>query len=534
MSVSKTLANNTLFNALGRSWDALLGLILTAYIVYRLGADGYGLWSVVAPFIGYAALFDIGLGGGYSKFIAEHAAHKDYKKMSEVVSTGLFFYLVFGLCFLAITWALISLLLPWALGTGIFDSGDLARDGIVEDIVFLLHWGVAIFVLSNCLAPFNSIQAGLQRMGVTNAISGICVVIKCVATVYFLETGFGVRGLMYSNIIVTMIFGLMTIGAAYRLCPQLRVRPANISRERFRSLFSFGWQTQVSRLANLVMFETDILVITLFLQDLKLVGLYRLGVEIVNKMRQVPVVLLTALMPAVSDLDAREQESQLTDLYYRVTKYLAIVTFPLAALIFGSADFIMNAWQGVEHDWGISVWVIRILVIGYVANILPGVGIAVVLGKGRPDVQMKSGLISMSANIALTLALVWGFGFWGIPIATALSMLISWAWFLSAIKTVLDVSTAQLVKNSVNGAFVASIPVVLFAYGGNVLSSNLAQRYELIPGLGLLALISMVLYLGGLRRTGILDEQDLNFFDHTLGLKRIPGYLAWSMPFRER
>jgi O-antigen/teichoic acid export membrane protein len=519
---------------MGRGWDAVLGLILTAYIVFRLGAEGYGLWSVVAPFIGYAALFDIGLGGGYSKFIAQHAAHDDHKKMSEVVSTGLFFYLLFGICFLAITWTLVGFLLPWALTTGMFESGDLAQDAVVEDITFLFKWGIAIFVLSNCLAPFNAIQTGLQRMGVTNAISAICVIIKCAATVYFLETGYGVRGLMYANIIVTLIFGAMTIGAAYRLCPQLKVNPNHISRERFRSLFTFGWQTQVSRLANLIMFETDILVITLFLQDFKLVGLYRLGVEIVNKMRQVPVILLSALMPAVSDLDARDQDEKVADLYYRVTKYLALVTFPLAALIFGSAEFIMNAWQGTQEDWGVSVWVIRILVIGYVTNILPGVGIAVVLGKGRPDVQMKSGLISMSANIALTLGLVWTIGFWGIPIATALSMFISWGWFLTAIKSVLNVSTGHLVRSSFNGAVVASIPVALIAYGGNVLSSNLGQRVELILGLVFLGMICALLYLGALRRTGVLDDQDLNFFDHTLGLKRLPGYLTWSMPFRGR
>ena len=268
---------------------------------------------------------------------------------------------------------------------------------------------------------------------------------------YFLESGAGVRGLMYANLFVTACFAVMTIVAAFRLCPTLNIGPGNISRDRFRSLFSFGWQTQVSRLANLVMFETDVLVITLFLQDLRLVGLYRLGVEIVNKMRQVPLVLLSAILPAVSDLDARAQRDAVTDLYYRATKYLAFVTVPLVAFVFGAADLIMAAWQGTDNDWTTTVWVIRILVIGYVTNILPGVGIAVVLGMGRPDVQMKSGLISMTANILLTIGLVWAIGFIGIPIATALSMIVSWAWFLSAMKRVLDVSTARLLTEAFQG-----------------------------------------------------------------------------------
>jgi O-antigen/teichoic acid export membrane protein len=61
MSIKQTIARNTMFNGLGRIWEAAVGLVLVAYIVNRLGAEGYGLWSVVAAFTGYAALFDVGV-----------------------------------------------------------------------------------------------------------------------------------------------------------------------------------------------------------------------------------------------------------------------------------------------------------------------------------------------------------------------------------------------------------------------------------------------------------------------------------------
>ena len=150
----------------------------------------------------------------------------------------------------------------------------------------------------------------------------------------------------------------------------------------FRRLFSFGWRTQVSRLANLVTFETDVLIITLVLRDLELAGLYRIGVELANKMRQVPVVLMSALVPAAAHLDARRDEDRLRALYLRGTRYVAAVTIPLAAFTAGGAGLLMTAWQGGAIGLGMSVLVLRIISVGYVANILPGPGVAVSLGMG--------------------------------------------------------------------------------------------------------------------------------------------------------
>jgi len=48
----------------------------------------------------------------------------------------------------------------------------------------------------------------------------------------------------------------------------------------------------------------------------------------------------------------------------------------------------------------------RILAVGYLANILPGAGVSISLGKGRPDVQMKAGIIAMTSNILLTILLI--------------------------------------------------------------------------------------------------------------------------------
>ena len=533
MSSKETIARNTVFNGLGRLWEAVVGLVLIAYIVTRLGAEGYGLWSVVAAFTGYAALFDVGFGSGYAKYVAEYAAKGERNKISGVVTSGLVFYLMFGLVFVGVLWPTTGFLMDGMAGVFGDSSGSWSNAAHRDDIKYLVQWSLVLFAVGNCVAPFTAIQAGLQRMGVTNAIGVFISFVKIAATVFYLENGFGVRGLLYAQAWVLGIFLICSIVAAFRLCPELRIGPRQVSRDMLNRLFQFGWRTQVSRLSNLVMFQTDILVIAFLLNDLRLAGLYQIGVELANKMRQVPAILWSALIPAASELDAREERDRLRELYVRATKYVALLVMPMAAFIGGAAGLLLPVWQGFDANWAISVGVLQWMVLGYVANIVPGAGVTVALGMGRPDVQMKAGLISLSVNIALTLVLVQTIGFWGVPIATVVSMYVSWFWFAGAMGSVIDVGFGTLWRDAIHGAVIAAIPVGLFALGGTYVSGSIGTRLEGGAGLFCIWLFCVLMYLSAIKRPSIFSSVDLDFMDHTLKLKYVPGYKKWSQALRD-
>ena len=115
MSVKRTIAYNTLFNAAGRIWEALAGIGLTAYTIDRVGRDGFGMWSLVALFTGYAALLDFGVSSAFAKYIAGFVAKEDRDGVNAVVSTGLYFYALLGVILLAIGWPCVDLLMTGAM-----------------------------------------------------------------------------------------------------------------------------------------------------------------------------------------------------------------------------------------------------------------------------------------------------------------------------------------------------------------------------------------------------------------------------------
>ncbi|MCL4218573.1 MAG: flippase, partial [Candidatus Hydrogenedentes bacterium] len=520
MPVSKTIARNTKFNAAGRFWEAVVGVALLAYVVRTLDQAGYGMWSLLGPFLGYVALLDLGIGSGYAKFIAQYRAREDAQRISEIVTTGLVAYSALGIVIIAAGWAFIDIAIDGVLRFQELRGASAPREWVVEDLRFLFRWGLVLMAVSGCVNVFSAIQTGLQRMGITNVVSFIMSLVKVAATVFFLEKGYGVRGLLYANAVVLSVFAPLSIAIGFFLLPTLRVTPGRFTRRAFRELFGFGWRTQISRLSNLITFETDMVIIGFFLGGVGAVGVYQAGVNLVNKVRQAPLVLLSALIPAASELDAQEDRERFAQLYLRSTKYVASIAVPLILISACLAGPLVRAMFGPGFET--SAWVMRILAPGYLANVLAGAGIALALGKGRPDLQMYAGIIAMAVNLALTILLYLSVGFYGVPAATSIAMIAASLWFAGVMRRETGVTAAMLIRETLFWPAIAIAPGMIVCVVADWRTGGLA---EWIPNAAVTVAVAAAaagIYLSVMRYVPFLDDFDRRFLDEHLWLRRLP------------
>ncbi len=528
MSVRETIARNTFFNTCGRVWEALIGVVLMVYIVKRLDWGGYGLWSLAAAFTGYISLLDFGVSSAFTKYIAERHARDDQRGVSEIVNSGLAFYLALGAVMLAIGWPLVEPMMALVTRLLVFlhprNAAAYENANTLAEARFLFRGALLLFVATNCIAPFTALQSGLQRMGVTNVVSFGASILKLGLTVYFLEAGFGIRGLIYANGAVLAAFAVVSVVVAYALHPPLRLRPRHVTRATLGRLMRFGWRTQVAKLANVLNFQTDRAIVGLVFSDLALVGLYRAGEELASKLRQAPALVVSALLPAASELDARKDQDRLARLYLLSTKYIAVVAVPLAIFSVAAADMLMHAMFANRENLAMAAWVLRILALGYAANLLPGPGVSIALGMGRADMPMYAGIISMLANLALTALLVYTAGFYGIPVATSLAFVLSALWFFRAMRRQVAVPLGQLCRMCLGWPVLAAMPGFLFCLGANAWMAESPLRGPNIAMLALTASIFGITYLLFLRWTPFLDAYDVGFLKDTLRLGRMPGF----------
>ncbi|MBT9151480.1 MAG: hypothetical protein DDT40_01675 [candidate division WS2 bacterium] len=353
-------------------------------------------------------------------------------------------------------------------------------------------------------------------MDITNKIAIALSIPMIIGTIFFLESGYGLPGLMVNSAIILVITSIINIIIAFKLLPELRFNPFLSTREMLKKLFEFGYKLQISRFAQLVSFQTDKLLITYFL-GIGLVVFYQLGSSILQKVRQIPLLLVSAFVPATSEIEARSGKDSLNELYLRGSKYLIFVSTPLLFFVIINAHLIMLAWMGEGYE--MAALVIQVLAVGYYANLVSGAASSVAIGVARTGFEMKYGIFMAILNLFLSIILIIKIGFIGAVIGTTISLTVASIFFMKMFHNYLGTPLSGFIQLLYKPMIACAIPalIILFLnydfWSPAVFSGRLAN-------LGLLAVNSIV--FGGIYIAFILLSKYLDEYDKGLIKNRFP------------
>src|SRR3954462_14117413 len=70
--------------------------VLTPFTIHTLGNDGYGTWTLITAMTGYMTLLALGVPMACVRYLAEHVAEHDSRKMNEAIGSCMGLYLMIG------------------------------------------------------------------------------------------------------------------------------------------------------------------------------------------------------------------------------------------------------------------------------------------------------------------------------------------------------------------------------------------------------------------------------------------------------
>jgi O-antigen/teichoic acid export membrane protein len=408
---SKKLATNTFFNVLGRSWTFLVTLLLTPYVLKHLDKSEFGIWVLLSVFTTSFNLLDLGLGSSFVKYISEYYTYEEYDRINQVLFSGLVFYGFLGLLLTSVGLAIENPLFAWFNITNASDA-------------FLLV--LIAGSIQNIAQMFLSVFRGIQRMDQSNAIEIKMSIVSVVGTVIFLESGFGMYGLALNTLICSMLATGFTWWTIRQAIPKVRLG-WHFNGLLLKEMFSYGAKIQVSRFGNLVYLQADKLIVSSYL-GIAAVSFYEIGSRLTSFMRAVPLVMISALIPATSELGARNDRERLQRTYYLASKYVCMLTVAMVAFLILEARSVVHLWVGPSFES--SVILIQILAIGYGVNVMGGVASQTGAGVGRPEFDMKSTVLLAVLNPILSLLLVRKFGAPGAAAGTTIALVLAATYLL--------------------------------------------------------------------------------------------------------
>jgi O-antigen/teichoic acid export membrane protein len=414
--VTRKVLRNAAFIFFGRLWFVSLSILLTPYLLSRLGSGAYGIWVLVDSLARTAGLMDMGFSTSFVKHVAEHDARGDREGVSGVLTTGVAFYAAVAFPMLALALFGVDVILP------LFS----VPEELQQTTRLVLRTAITASIFGNLMGVYHSVINGLQKMHVSNAIMVLMSVGYAVGCVVVLESGFGLVGLAV-NQLLTQIVG---VAASHRVArwiyPGLAFRPSSI-KKHWSSLFRYGLNVHISNVASLINAHFDKLLVNRFI-DAPHVAFYDVGSRPPATARSFAMVLLSSLTPATSELEVRSGKEALYELYTSTSRYVAVIAIPLFFGIAVTASPLIGAWLGSGYES--SVVVMQLLCLGFLFYSLAGPVTPFVQGMGKPQYLRNAEMVSLALNVVLSLAFIVQYGFYGAPAGTAIAICLSSVYYL--------------------------------------------------------------------------------------------------------
>lgn len=387
---TRVLKRSVAWHAVGTMVPLAASVLAVPFLIRGLGHDRFGLLTIVWALVGYASLFDLGLGRALTLVVAERLGQRDGADINPLVWTALWLLLVLGILGAVILWAAAPFLVAW-----IRTPPDLAAEAITAFRVLAFSLPL-VFVTSG----LTGVLMALQRFDVITTIRvplSLLTTLGPVMTLLVSPSLVWISYLMLSARAVSMAVFAWQLGAQRRDL----VNPAWPRRGLSRWLVGHGGWMTVSNVVGPLLSYLDRFLVGSVLGTAA-VAWYVTPYEVVTKLVFIPGILLGVLFPALATAYVSDP-LRAASLYKDAAVVLRHALLPVCLVFLLFADELLSIWISPGFA-GKSSLVARWLAVGVWINVLAHTPLAFLQGAGRADLVAKVHLSELVPYLAI---LVW-------------------------------------------------------------------------------------------------------------------------------
>jgi O-antigen/teichoic acid export membrane protein len=414
-----TVARNVSTRYLAILFETVIGLVMLPFNLDHLGAAQYGLWVLVGSVTLHFSVLDLGYGGSLVKFVAQYRAHKDARALNEIASTMFFVLLGFGAAAYAV-----AAIVAFNLGI-IFPK--ISPDQVQLGKWLLLIIGIHV-ALSFPFGIYGGITSGFQRYDANNVVAIAASVGVAVVNVALLLAGYGLLTLVAATTAVRVAAFFVYRLNAYRVYPELRIRPSLYRRERLREVTGFSVYSAVIDWANKLNYQVDELVVGVVMGSAA-VAVWAVAERIISGTQRLTNQLNGVLFPVIVDSDASDDRARLQQILLLGTRLSLATVLPIAVALICLADPLVRSWTSDEMAGAVAV--LQILAVAVVIRVGNATGSTLLKGAGQHRMVAFSNLGAGVVNIALSVLLVRWFGLVGVAVGTLVPVAFAAAFILN-------------------------------------------------------------------------------------------------------
>jgi O-antigen/teichoic acid export membrane protein len=366
---------NAAINLVGRALPMLVALLAIPIIIRGLGLEEYGILSLVLVVVTYFSLFDFGLGGATTKFVAAALGKGEQARLPSLIWTSIVLISLLGM----LAGLLMALGTPLLVGHFLNISPGLR--GKARSAFYIMSVALPFMLTGSAFQGTLEAKQRYDLVNVVNIPSGTINYVLSACAAYF-----------HSGLVpVVCLLAIVRMGTctaffllALREHPTLK-HSFVVSLAGSRPVLVFGGWLALSNLSWPILLYMDRFAIGALLSA-AILPFYSAPSDLATRLWVLPSSW-ESLYPAYSAVGEERQE-ELASLCARGFKHLALIMGPIVIFVFFFGNQILRLWLGRPFELA-STGVLKILAIGVYINSLSSVPDRLIKGIGRSDIIAK-------------------------------------------------------------------------------------------------------------------------------------------------
>lgn len=426
LTSGRTLARSTVWNLVGQSAALLVAVFTMPVLVQRLGTERFGVLLLIWMLVGYAGLFDFGIGRALTKMASDKIGAD---RLDEI--PDLFWMSMVLMTLLGIFAALITVLLtPWIVSILNVPSAFIAE---TRQTFYLIAVSLPIVISTAALAGLLEAWQRFDLIAAVNIPLGISQYAAPLLVLPFTNSLVAVMGVILLARVLAWVARLLM---CFHVQPTLRHRFAWLP-HLFGPLLSFGGWLTLSAIVSPLMVTFDRFVVGA-LTSISSITFYATPYEVLSRLLNIPAALSGVLFPAFA-LTYTQTPRRAASLFSRTTSYVFICMFPLVLFFTTFAPEWLRLWLGEDFVRNSTI-VVQLTTIGILFNSIGRLGFTFVTGVGRARWTGLLHLCELPLFLGLLYVLTSRYGIVGAAVASTLRFTLDTVAMLIMVQVLLPAS----------------------------------------------------------------------------------------------
>lgn len=375
------------------------GLMAIPPLIHALGAERFGLLTLVWSILGYFSLFDMGIGRATTKYVSHYWSRQRLLSTSRLVRVALLMLLVFGLAA-----ALLLVASADIITRTVQLSANLSRDEFRNSLLIV----AATLPLVMLTAGLRGTLEGQSRFRLLNAIKIPAGLTSFVVPLLLLPFTHRVDQITLALAATRVLVLLAHVWAVRSVLWAAPWRWGHADRVLLRRLMHYGgWVFVATGVGTLMsMGYLDRLAIG-WLRAVADLAYYATPMEIILRLLIIPGAIASAMFPYLAA--AGQNADTLRTTCARSLSYIGILCFPFVILALLLGQDAIGLWISPAFA-GQSAVVLALLMLGVFFNALAHVPYTLLQATGHPRPTAMRHVWELPFYMPLMLGLVYYYG----------------------------------------------------------------------------------------------------------------------------